>query len=120
MKDVKYSYLGVGTLTDSSLSSICTGGRTTIWFQGTKTVFLSGLNGDLWNCSVTAPPPLTSTSNLKYVCFQNYIQFHNEYMEFMAYLGICKIVFYKYRNLKYFIQTNMFFLLILHIFTPFC
>uniref|UniRef100_A0A2M4DF32 Putative secreted protein n=1 Tax=Anopheles darlingi TaxID=43151 RepID=A0A2M4DF32_ANODA len=46
-----------------SLICICTGGSTTIWFQGTKTVRVSGRNGDRWNCSVTAPPPFTSTSN---------------------------------------------------------
>lgn len=60
-----HAYLGVGTLTLSSLSSICTGGSTTIWFHGTKTVFRKGLKGERWNCSVTAPPPLTRTSNLK-------------------------------------------------------
>jgi hypothetical protein len=41
-----------------------TGGNTTIWFQGTKTVLVRGWKGDLWNWSVTAPPPFTSTSNL--------------------------------------------------------
>lgn len=51
-------------LFSSSLSSMWTGGSTTIWFHGTKTVLVSGLNGERWNWRVTAPPPLTNTSNL--------------------------------------------------------
>lgn len=35
------------------------------WFHGTNTVRVIGWNGERWNCNVTAPPPLTSTSNLK-------------------------------------------------------
>lgn len=34
-------------------------------FQGTNTVRVSGRKGERWNCSVTAPPPLTNTSNLQ-------------------------------------------------------
>lgn len=34
------------------------------WFHGTNTVRVNGWNGERWNCNVTAPPPLTSTSNL--------------------------------------------------------
>lgn len=50
---------------ESSFSCMWTGGRITIWFHGTKTVLVRGLKGDLWNWRVTAPPPFTSTSNLK-------------------------------------------------------
>lgn len=52
-------------VSSSSLSCICTGGRTTIRFQGTKTVRVKGRKGERWNCKVTAPPPFTSTSNLQ-------------------------------------------------------
>lgn len=34
------------------------------WFHGTNTVRVIGWNGERWNCNVTAPPPLTRTSNL--------------------------------------------------------
>lgn len=34
------------------------------WFHGTNMVRVNGWNGDRWNCNVTAPPPLTRTSNL--------------------------------------------------------
>lgn len=34
------------------------------WFHGTNMVRVNGWNGDRWNCKVTAPPPLTRTSNL--------------------------------------------------------
>lgn len=36
------------------------------WFHGTNTVRVIGWNGERWNCNVTAPPPLTRTSNLKW------------------------------------------------------
>lgn len=52
-------------VSSSSLSCIWTGGSTTMRFQGTKTVRVSGRNGERWNCKVTAPPPLTKTSNLQ-------------------------------------------------------
>lgn len=48
----------------SSFTTRTTGDRTTIWFQGTKTVRVIGLKGLLWNWSVTAPPPFTRMSNL--------------------------------------------------------
>ena len=48
----------------SSTKFICTGGRTIIWFQGTKTVRVTGRKGERWYCNVIAPPPLTKMSNL--------------------------------------------------------
>lgn len=48
----------------SSFRVILIGGKDTIWFQGTYSVLVWGLNGLRWNWRVTASPPLTITSNL--------------------------------------------------------
>lgn len=48
----------------SSFKVIIIDDKDTIWFQGTYSVLVCGLNGLRWNWSVTASPPLTITSNL--------------------------------------------------------
>lgn len=59
--------ISIGSSLNESMSSfkvIFIGDNDTIWFQGTYNVLVWGLNGLRWNCSVTASPPLTITSNL--------------------------------------------------------
>lgn len=57
----------------SSFKVIIIDGKDTIWFQGTYSVFVWGLNGLRWNWSVTASPPLTITSNLSMHILNQYI-----------------------------------------------